>query len=438
MVINLNDFWKKDINELSFKKLNKNIDTDVLIIGGGICGILCAYKLKSLGLRVVVVEKDKIASQRTNKTTAVATALQDLLYFNTIKNCGIDETKAYIDLTHKAILEYERLSKKYNFDFEKTSSYKYFNDIEILNKEIFALRSLGYKPKKLEIIPYIEGIAGAIELENQAQFNPIKLIYELAKELEIYEYTEVIKIEPNIAYTKDNNLIFAKNIIMATGYPIYKIKGLFPLRLTQKKSYVTVIKHNNLNISINAVGEGDKDIFYRSYKDYLIIGGNDSKTGEFDGGFRITDEYIKKYFSNCEIVDRWINQDTISLDGLPYISIFKKGIYIATGFNMWGMTNSMNAAILISDMIVKKRNRYFNYFSIKRKMPYKALLKNIKTAVINLFRFGKKCNHLGCTLKYNKELDEYECPCHGTKYDKDFNAIFNPGSDKRKKKSYIY
>lgn len=427
----MNNFWNDEIEETRFERLNKSLDVDVLVVGGGICGILSAYKLTQEGLRVVLVEKDRIGCERTAKTTAVATALQDLLYFDTIKKIGLDETKAYIDLTHKAIFEYERLSKEYDFDFEKTSSFKYFTDNELLNKEIFAIKSLGYKPKKLNAIPYIDGIAGAIELENQAQFNPLKLIYQLAKKIKIYENTNIIKIEPNIAYDNDNNIIFAKHIIMTTGYPIFKLKGLFALRLTQKKSYAMVIKNDNLDIPINAIGDGCKDIYYRSYKDMLIIGGNDSNCGEFDGGFKPLIEYIDKHFYNHEIIDKWINQDTISLDNLPYITKYKRSIYISTGFNMWGMTNSMISAMLFTDMILKRRNRYKNLFSIKRTMPYRPLFINIKNSIFNFFKIGKRCNHLGCVLKYNKELEEYECPCHGSKYDKSGNVIFNPGRNKK-------
>lgn len=433
----MSEFWYNENNIPSFKKLDSNLDTDVLVVGGGICGILCAYRLHKQGLKVVLVEKNKIGMQRTKNSTAVATALQDLLYFDTIKKIGIDEAKAYIDLSHKAIIEYEILSKEFSFDFEKLSSYKYFNDNEVLNKEIFAIKSLGYKPKKLEKIPYIDGIAGAIELQNQAQFNPLKLIYSLSKELQIYEDTEIVKVEPNLAFTKNNNFIFAKNIIITTGYPLYRLKGLFALKLTQKKSYVAAIRNDNQNIAINAIGDNEKDIYYRTYKDFLLIGGNDLKTGEFNEGFKPVYSFIENNFPNSEIIYKWINQDTVSLDGLPYIGKYKRNIYIATGFNLWGMTNSMISAMLISDMILKRRNRYKNFFIINRKMVKKTLLINIKNAVINLFKFGKKrCNHLGCSLKYNSEEKTYECPCHGSKYDENLNSIYNPGKDNNKTKKF--
>ena len=57
----------------------------------------------------------------------------------------------------------------------------------------------------------------------------------------------------------------------------------------------------------------------------------------------------------------------------------------------------------------------------------KNLFKNIKTSVINLSNFNKpRCSHLGCRLIYNKKERIYECPCHGSIYNKEGKVINGP------------
>ena len=48
--------WTKNLTMPQFQKLNGEIKTDVLIIGGGLCGILCAYFLNELNIDYVLVE----------------------------------------------------------------------------------------------------------------------------------------------------------------------------------------------------------------------------------------------------------------------------------------------------------------------------------------------------------------------------------------------
>lgn len=246
----------------SYPSLNKDITTEILVIGGGLCGILCASQLASTH-KVVLVEANKISSSRTNKTTAVITALQDLLYKDLIYQKGKEAAKLYLEANLECIRKYEKLSKKYSFDFEKVDSYKYFkNNKSMMEEEYEAIKGLGYP---VEIVDDY-----ALCFKDQAQINPLKLINQLADKIEIYENTKVIKIKKTTAFTEHNS-ISAKHIIVATGYPFLKIKGLYPLKLTQKKSYVAVIDHMVNKQSFNAVGYESGDLYFRTYKDKLII-----------------------------------------------------------------------------------------------------------------------------------------------------------------------
>ncbi|MDE7105967.1 MAG: FAD-dependent oxidoreductase [Anaeroplasmataceae bacterium] len=409
----------------AYPSLSQDISTEVLVIGGGICGVLCAYFL-SRKHKVTLVEANQIAGSRTNKTTATITALQDVYYKDLIKTFGKAKAKQYLDANLEAVEEYAKLSKEYAFDFERVSSYKYFkNDDRLLQKELAAIEKLRYFPK-------IEDDY-AICFPNQGQMNPIKLILELTKNFNIYENTKVVQIKGQTAYTEFHK-IQANHIVVCTGYPFLRLKGLYPLKLTQKKSYVVSLETSPLKQSFHAIGCDEGDLYFRTYKNQLIIGGNDQKTGRNQFGFIPLMKYIEKHYPDSKITHQWVNQDCVSLDGIPYIGkYFKKhSVYVATGFNLWGMTGSMIAAKIITDSIEGRTNPYTALFKPTRRSPLLPLLNNVKTAMIHLVLPKKRCTHLGCALYYNKEEGVYECPCHGTKYTEFGEVLFNPANRNKK------
>ena len=400
-----------------YPSLNENQETEILVIGGGICGILCAYYL-SFNHQVMLVEAERIAGGRTGKTTAVITALQDVYYKDLIRQKGKQAAKDYLQANLDAIEAYEKLSFDFDFDFERVSSYKYFQEKdETLKKEMKCIQELGFPAQQIDTM---------IEFPNQAQMNPLKLIANLLDNFSIYENTKIIAIKNQVAYTKEY-AIQAKHIIVATGYPFLKLKGLFPLKLTQKKSFVTVIENVNEK-NYNAVGSMSEDLYFRTYKHYLIIGGNDQKTGKQKKSFVNIINHIEKNYPNSRVLYQWVNQDCVTLDDFPYIGRYgmSEHVYVATGFNLWGMTGSMIAAKILVDRIEKRNNDYAYLFNPKRTMSFLPLCKNISTVLCNFFKFKKRCSHLGCALYFNKEEGVYECPCHGSKYSAQGDILFNP------------
>ncbi|MGM9971226.1 MAG: FAD-dependent oxidoreductase [Anaeroplasmataceae bacterium] len=423
-------FWDEAIKK--YKALDKNIKTDVLVVGGGLAGVLTAYRLAIKGYSVVLVEKDELGSHRTIKTTAVITALQDVYYSDLCKNIGDNKTKLFLEANMSAIEEYKKLSLEYSFDFEEVNSYKYSNDLKKLNDEIKTLTKLGYEANLVNFKFNMLNI-DAIEFKNQGQMNPMKLIDELTSTFHVYEHSMVHKIKDNMAFIGDY-YIEANKIIITTGYPFFRWRGGFFMKLTQRKSYVLAIKTDDKSMH-NGVGGNDKDLYFRSYKDYLLVGGNDTNSGKRDGGFNKIEDYARMYYPNSIVENRWINQDTVSLDGMPYIGKLRylNDVYVATGFNLWGMTGAMISSMVIANSVCGIKNPYQKLFSIYRRMLFMPLLKNIGKAIVGLVTPKTlRCSHMGCVLVWNNKELCYECPCHGSRYDYDGKVIENPAmSDKK-------
>lgn len=419
----MKSIWN-EFETFNFPKLIKDIKTEVLVIGGGMSGILCAYYLKESGKNVVLVEMDKIARKKSRKTTAVITALQDYMYHKH----ALEISKKFLQANLFALEEYKKLASKFDFDFEETSSYKYGKaDSSEIEKEYEFLKTVGVKVNYVSDMGLPISFKRAIEMPKQGQMNPIKLINALSKELTIYEDSKIIKLKKNIAYTTTNKIEF-DNVVVATGYPFLKLKGLFPLKLHQVKSHVISV-NNKDNYHGNGIGTNPMDIYFRNYKDNLLFGSCDIKTGSNCEGFEDINDFILKHYDIKDIKYKWINEDTVSLDELPYIGNYgkSKNMFITTGYNLWGMTGSMLGAQILTDVINGKQNNYSDLFSPSRKVLAKPLFENIKTAVKNLFSLGgPRCSHLGCKLHYNSVDNTYECMCHGSKYDKNGKIIETP------------
>ena len=428
-MITLNKTTWSGYIEKSFPTLREDVTCDVLVIGGGICGILCAYYLKKSGKKVIVLEMDKIGSKKSLKTTATITAIEDLNYYDLINKFGEDVAKMYLEANLFALNEYRKLAEEIDFDFEECPSYKYSkSDNGEIELEVAALASLGYSCNIKNTIPIPIKISKALEFKNQGQMNPTKLINNLVEGLEIYENSKVVKIKEDTAFTDVNKVKF-NNVIVCTGYPFLKLKGLFFIKMHQEKSHVIDV-FNTYNLKGNGVGVCDEDIYFRNYKDSIILGASDCKTGYNCAAFAPIHKLIVDKYNIKKIRYKWINIDAMTLDGMPYIGRYAscdENIYIATGFNMWGMTKSMLSAHIITDLINGNDNRFAKLFSPHRKMIFKPLLKNIGSAVKGLVSFKRpRCKHLGCALNYNALDQTYECPCHGSKYDKDGNIIETP------------
>ena len=131
----MESLWKKTAQKPDFDALNENKKTDVLIIGGGIAGILCAYKLKNAGVDCMLVEADEICGGITKNTTAKITLSHGLIYDKMIKRFGEDKARLYAEAQSKAIKEYMRLCKNIECDFETRDNYVYSLDDRKKNRK---------------------------------------------------------------------------------------------------------------------------------------------------------------------------------------------------------------------------------------------------------------------------------------------------------------
>lgn len=423
--------WSDEIKLPEFKKLDQEVKTDVLIIGGGLAGILTAYFLKQKGIDYILIEGNKIASGITKNTTAKITSQHGLIYDKLINNFGKEKAKMYLCSNQDALKEFEKLSKNIDCDFEKKSAYTFsLSDREKIEKEVKAVNLLGFSAEFQIPTELPFETKGAIVFKNQAQFNPLKFIREISKDLKIYENTFINDITPNTAIS-DSAKIKAEKIIITTHFPFINKHGNYFLKLYQHRSYVSAYE-NVPKLKGMYVDEDLKGLSFRNYNNMLLIGGGSHRTGKQGGNWTEINNFTNKYYPDAKLKYEWATQDCMSLDSVPYIGQYSKrtpDMFVATGFNKWGITSSMVSAKILCDMVMGNNNEYAELFS-----PQRSILK--PQLIINGFESGKnlltpttkRCPHLGCALKWNKAEHSWDCPCHGSRFEEDGTLIDNPAT----------
>lgn len=269
-----------------------------------------------------------------------------------------------------------------------------------------------------------------MKFERQAQFNPLKFLYAVSKDLNIYENTKLLEFLPDKITTNRGN-VTAKKIIVATHFPILNKHGMYFIKMYQHRSYVVALK-NASDVGGMYVDENEKGLSFRNYGDLLLLGGGSHRTGEKGGNRQELSAFAKENYPEAETVCQWAAQDCITLDGMPYIGQYSQNtpdLYVTTGFNKWGMTSSLVGAKILADAVCGKKNPYAELFSPSRSILHPRLASNLCKTVLNLLTpTVPRCPHLGCALKYNPQERSWDCPCHGSRFTEDKKLIDNPAT----------
>jgi len=427
--------WTKTVQLPSFEPLRGDVRTDVLIIGGGMTGLLCAYRLAQAGVDCSLVEADVICSGITKNTTAKITAQHGLIYDTLIRKMGIEKARRYLEANQHALQQYRDLCRNMDCDFEEQDAFVYaLEERRKIDRELEALQKLGVDATFHKEVPLPFSVAGAVRFENQAQFHPLKFVAGMVKNLKIYEHTKVRHLMPGKA-AAGNGTLRAEKIIVATHFPLLNKHGGYFMKLYQHRSYVLALQNVPLAGGMY-VDENEKGLSFRTCRDVLLLGGGGHRSGKQGGGWQALEQFAKQHYPKAEVVARWAAQDCMTLDHVPYIGPYAKstpGLFVAAGFNKWGMTSSMVAADVLTDLVQGKKNPYAEVFTPSRSAVHPQLFLNAAETAVNLLTpTVPRCPHMGCALKYNKEEHSWDCPCHGSRFAEDGTLMDNPATDDKR------
>lgn len=381
----------------TYPKLDKNIQTDVVILGAGISGALVRYYLVNAGIKCITVDARTIGLGSTCASTSLLQYEIDMPLSKLIELIGKEKAERAYHLCNHAIVELGSIAKKLKFsDFEfKNSLYfaAYKKDIPFLKKEYEARKQAGFKVSYLEkeqIEKEYNFSAPAGILSNHgAQTDAYTLTHALlqhkkSEETGTYDRSPVVKIHHNKKgvelLTENGNVIKAKKLIYATGYE--SVNYIKDKIVDLKSTYAVISEQFNKSDfwkdNVLLWSTADPYLYLRTTNDgRVLVGGRDEeyynpqkRDALLKKKSKQLEKDVRKMFAEIDFKKEfcWTGTFGSTKDGLPFIGEYKKlpNSYFALGFGGNGITFSLIAAEIIADLIQGKENKDAVIFSFER------------------------------------------------------------------------
>lgn len=465
---------------------------DVVIVGAGITGLTTALTLQRAGKKCLILEAHSVGFGTTGGTTSHINTMLDTPYHMIEQDFGLDQAKLVAEATVIARETISNFAKTYEIDcdFEYKSGVLFAQneqESEELDKIYKASLRAGVEVSPVDQIPVPLSFQKAIAYEKQAQIHPLKYLQGLEKAY----LSEGGTLLTGIKVTGDSNAgehqevettqgtFRAKHLIYATHIP--PGVNILHFRCAPYRSYVLAARLDNNAYPIDLAYDMKEPYHYfRTHRigeqEYLIVGGEDHKTGHGDpeASMRDLEVFARKHFAVEEFDYRWSAQFFESADGLPYIGVLPGSsgdcTYVATGFSGNGIVFGTFSGSLLSDLVLGRTNKFEKLFSPGRIKPIAAFKNIVKENADALYRFvadrlsveklksmvdlvpgtgavvkyegenialyksadghlnalSPTCTHAGCTVAWNNFEKSWDCPCHGGRYDIEGNVLTGP------------
>jgi len=490
-------YWLVSDERPKFSPLGENSRADVCIVGAGIAGLTTAYLMVKSGLSVIVLDDGEIASGESGRTTAHLQNAFDDRYYNVRDTFGL-ETARLIAESHTAAIDLiESIVTAENIDceFRRLDGYLFLHeegDPKELENELQAARQSGLKDvrmvKSLPVQTFDSG--PALLFPNQGQFHPVKYLSALAKIIvklggQIFTRTRVSKFEGgHNAHVKTASgfTVSAKHIVVATNVPVND-RFVMYTKLEPMRSYVIYARVAKGSLPYCLMWDTADPYHYvrltpeNDQYDLLIVRGEDHKVGhesDYEKHFLLLKEWARRRYPIEEVVGKWSGQVIEPVDLLAYIGRNPSddpNVYIVTGDSGTGMTHGTIAGILLTDMVLGRKNKWeeiydpgrttlkaakaFARHNIQVGLKYKEYLTGgdvsdiediapcsgaiireglskyavYKDADGKVHKCSAICPHLKAIVHWNSTEKSWDCPAHGSRFDKYGKVINGPSRE---------
>jgi len=392
-------FWLiKNGLPFDYPKLEQNIQTEVAILGGGISGALVAHYLISAGIKCVVVDSRSIGLGSTCASTSLLQYEIDTPLCKLKNLVGLENAVRSYQLCAEAIETINTISRKIKYkEFEPVKSLYYAandKDASFLKEEFEIRKQYGFQVKYLtkaqlhkqyKITAPCAILSQCASKINAYSFTHSLHQYNIKKGLQVYDRTPIKNIDHRknnvILNTEKGYKIVANKLIYATGYEAvnYIKEKIVKLHST----YATISEQANEKTkfwkdNVLIWNTADPYLYMRTTADHrILIGGRDEEFYDPKKRDKLIDKKknqlvkdFKKVFPSIDFIPEftWTGTFGATEDGLPFIGHYPHlpNSYFALGFGGNGITFSLIAAQIITDLITGKKNGDAEIFSFQR------------------------------------------------------------------------
>ncbi|HYG73835.1 MAG TPA: FAD-dependent oxidoreductase [Planctomycetota bacterium] len=490
--------WTATTPQTHYPTLDRDLAVDVAIVGGGIAGLTAAVLLKKAGRTVAVLEKSRIVTGETGHTTAHITEILDSPYSQLSSDFGEDGATLAAESIRASINQIAELVREFSLDcdYVKVPGYIYIEserELGSLERELRAMRKVGLSCELVNDVPLPFRAPAAIRLNDQAQFHPRKYLLPLAEWVNadgsfVFENTPCDEFQdgsPCRIHTP-HGTVTALDVIVAAYSPICNWAFLHS-KIPPYRTYAIGAKLKSGKAVPGLFWDtADPYHYIRSQPDgengeILIVGGEDHRTGtkeDTEECFKRLEEYTQARFDVESFPYRWSGQILEPVDGLAYIgkNSMSEHIYVATGFSGTGMTWGTLSGMILSDLIVKGKNKWASLYdatrinalasasdyiseniefpkhlvtdrfapaaeSLDEVHPGEGKLVKVEGDKVAVYRdlhgelhgCSPVCTHMGCYVHFNNAEKTWDCPCHGSRFNVDGEVVNGPAVTNLKK-----
>jgi glycine/D-amino acid oxidase-like deaminating enzyme/nitrite reductase/ring-hydroxylating ferredoxin subunit len=431
----------------------------------------------------------------TGVTTAHLTCALDVRYTEIERIHGEHYARLAARSHQAAINRIETIVGNESIDcgFERVSGFLFRapeDEEEVLKDELAALHRAGIgDAAMIERAPLPGFDTGpCIAIPAQAQFHPLRYLAGLARAVrrdggEIYNGTHADSVEGGAAarIRAGRHTIVSDAVVVATNTPINDLVAIHT-KQAPYMSYVIAARIDAGSVPAGLYWDTADDYHYARLhrlhgREYLIVGGEDHKSGQADDTAERhgrLEAWARQRFPAMGSVEfAWAGQVMESIDGLAFIGknpLDEDNVYVVTGDSGAGMTHGTIAGILLTDLILGRKNSWQKIYDPARK-PVRAAATFLKETANMAAQFGDwlkpgevpaadeiakgsgallrdgrrmiaayrdtkgelhemsaVCNHLGCIVHWNAAETTWDCPCHGSRFDKLGKVINGPAN----------
>jgi glycine/D-amino acid oxidase-like deaminating enzyme/nitrite reductase/ring-hydroxylating ferredoxin subunit len=382
-------YWNKTAKKARYPRLGKNLETEILIIGGGITGVTCACCLALRGAKPVLIEAGGLCDGTTGNTTGKITAQHDILYGKIADMYGKNFARLYAESQSGALDFVKKQVKQGRIDCQLAENTAYIfasaaDEREPVKREYEVAKELGIDAEYIEKADFPPDSFGMLGFRRQAVFHPVRYVEALAGEAvsrgaKIYCGTKAIRVEDGdvkTVYCENELVIKTKHLVMATQFPIYDGPNLFFTRLYAKRAYGIAVEAEKDWPDGSYISSGEPTRSIRTHiedgKRILIVVGENHATARGEDNTQLHYENLLQYAERIagkgRLLARWSAQDYDTPDQIPYIGRLSdhSNLYVAAGFKKWGLSNGTLAGNMIAELILNGNCRYEELYSRKR------------------------------------------------------------------------